>query len=81
MVKREVVRVVTPGTNLNTQALDETKNNYIMAIVYLSNRYGIAIADVTTGDFMVTEVEKSRTLLDEIYKFHRLKLSVMSPFI
>ena len=69
MVKREVVRVVTPGTNLNTQALDETKNNYIMAIVYLSNRYGIAIADVTTGDFMVTEVEKSRTLLDEIYKF------------
>ena len=69
MVKREVVRVVTPGTNLNTQALDETKNNYVMAIVYLSNRYGIAIADVTTGDFMVTEVEKSRTLLDEIYKF------------
>ena len=69
MVRREVIRVVTPGTNLNTQALDETKNNYIMAVVYLSNRFGIAIADVTTGDFMVTEVDKIRTLLDEIYKF------------
>lgn len=69
MVRREVIRVVTPGTNLNTQALDETKNNYIMAVVYLSNRFGIAIADVTTGDFMVTEVDKIRTLLDEVYKF------------
>ena len=55
MVKREVVRVVTPGTNLNTQALDETQNNYIMSIVYLSILYGIAISDVTTGDIMVTE--------------------------
>ena len=69
MVRREVIRLVTPGTNLNTQALDETKNNYIMAVVYLSNRFGIAIADVTTGDFMVTEVDKIRTLLDEVYKF------------
>ena len=69
MVRREVIRVVTPGTNLNTQALDETKNNYIMAVVYLSNRFGIAIADMTTGDFMVTEVDKIRTLLDEVYKF------------
>lgn len=69
MVRREVIRVVTPGTNLNTQALDETKNNYIMAIVYLSNRFGIAVADVTTGDFMVTEVDKIRTLMDEVYKF------------
>ena len=69
IVKREVIRVVTPGTNLNTQALDETKNNYLMSIVYLSNRFGIAIADVTTGDFMVTEVDKIRSLLDEVYKF------------
>ena len=67
IVKREVIRVATPGTTLNTQALDETKNNYIMSVVYLSNRFGIAIADVTTGDFMVTEVENIRKLLDEIY--------------
>ena len=44
LVKREVTRVVTPGTNLNACALDEGKNNYIMSIVYLSDRYGLAIA-------------------------------------
>ena len=65
IVKREVIRVVTPGTNLYTQALDETKNNYIMSVAYISNRFGIAFADVTTGAFMVTEVEKLRNLLDE----------------
>ena len=48
MVKREVVRVVTPGTTLNTQALDETKNNYIMSLVYIDEIFGIAVADVTT---------------------------------
>ena len=69
MVRREVVRVVTPGTNLNTQALDETKNNYIMSVVYTEDRYGIAAADVTTGDCLVTEVDKSRKLIDEINKF------------
>ena len=74
IVRREVIRVVTPGTTLNTQALDETKNNYIMSVVYLSNRFGIAIGDVTTGDFLVTEVDSSRKLLDEIYKFSPAEL-------
>lgn len=69
IVKREVVRIVTPGTNLNTSALDETKNNYLMSIVCVENCFGIAIVDITTGDFFVTEVENNRTLLDEIYKF------------
>ncbi len=69
LVKREVTRVVTPGTNLSAGALDEGKNNYIMSIVYLSDRYGLAIADVTTGDFYTTEVETDRKLLDEISKF------------
>ena len=69
LVKREVTRVVTPGTNLNAGALDEGKNNYIMCIVYLSDRYGLAIADVTTGDFYTTELDSERKLLDEISKF------------
>ena len=69
IVKREVVRVVTPGTILNATALDEGKNNYLMAIFYVDGRYGISIADVTTGDYFVTEMEKSQELLDEIYKF------------
>ncbi len=69
LVKREVVRIVTPGTNLDAQALDESKNNYIMCIVYMADRYGVSIADVTTGDYYVTELDAERKLLDEIHKF------------
>ena len=69
LVKREVTRIVTPGTNLAPQALDETKNNYLMCIVYIADRYGISIADITTGDYFVTELEDSAKLMDEIYKF------------
>ena len=69
LVKREVVRIVTPGTNLDTCALDESKNNYIMSIVYVDSRYGISAADVTTGDYFVTEVDSERKLFDEISKY------------
>lgn len=69
MVKREVIRVVTPGTNINEQALEDGKNHYIMCIVAIADRFGIATADVTTGDFFVTEVDSERKLMDEIYKF------------
>ena len=69
IVKREVVRIVTPGTNLNIQALDESKNNYIMCIVYIGDHFGLAVADVTTGDYFVTELDNTRKLLDEIAKF------------
>ena len=69
IVKREVVRIVTPGTNLDTQALDETKNNYIMCIVYIADRYGVSVADISTGDYFVTEIPDSAKLIDEIYRF------------
>ena len=69
LVKRDVVRIVTPGTNLDPQALDETKNNYIMCIVYIADRYGMSVADITTGDYFVTELPDSEKLMDEIYKF------------
>ena len=69
IVKREVVRIVTPGTNFNMQALDESKNNYIMCIVYMEDNYGLAVCDVTTGDYFVTELENSRKLMDEIAKY------------
>ena len=69
LVKREVTRIVTPGTNLDTYALDETKNNYIMCIVYVDNKYGVSVADVTTGAYFVTELDSERKLLDEISKY------------
>ena len=69
LVKREVVRIVTPGTNLDTQSLDETRNNYIMSVVYIADRFGMSIADITTGDYFVTEIGDSEKLFDEIFKF------------
>ena len=66
LVRRDVVRIVTPGTNLDTQALDETKNNYLMCVAYIGDRYGVSVADVTTGEYSVTEVDESGQLLDEI---------------
>lgn len=81
LVKREVVRIVTPGTNLNMQALEETKNNYLMCIAYFSGRMGISVADVTTGDYYVTEVEDDRKLMDEIIKYHPSEIICNDAFL
>ncbi len=69
IVKRDVVRIVTPGTNMNAQALDEGRNNYLMCIVYLSDHYGISAADITTGEYDLTEVDSERKLSDEILRY------------
>ena len=66
LVKREVVRIVTPGTTVDPQALDETKNNYIMCVAYIGDTYGVSVADVTTGEYFVTEIGDSGMLFDEI---------------
>ena len=63
------MRIVTPGTNVDAQALDETKNNYIMCIVYIADRYGISVADISTGEYLVTELPDSARLMDEISRF------------
>ena len=80
IVKREVIRVVTPGTNIDMNSLDEAKNNYLMCIVYIGDRYGIATADVTTGDFFVTEVDSERKLLDELNRFSPSEIICNEPF-
>ncbi len=69
LVKREVIRVVTPGTTLDAASLDESRNNYLMSVVATEGRFGCAIADITTGDCFLTEVDKPQKLLDEINKF------------
>ena len=80
IVKREVIRVVTPETNIDMQSLDEAKNNYLMCIVYLADKYGIATTDVTTGDFFVTEVDNERKLLDELNRFAPSEIICNEPF-
>ena len=70
MVKREVVRIVTPGTNLDMESIDEGKNNFIFCILYgQQGKSGISVADVTTGEFFMTESEGDRKIYDEIIRY------------
>ena len=69
LVKREVTRIVTPGTNTDVSSLDETKNNFIMCIYYGLRKIGISVADVTTGDFFLSEAENNKELYDEICRY------------
>ncbi len=69
MVKREVTRIVTPGTNTAQQSLEDAKNHFLMGIIWLDEKYGIATVDVSTGDYFVTEVDSVRKAVDEITKF------------
>ena len=81
LVKRDVVRIVTPGTNSIVQSLDETKNNYLMCVAHFAGKTGVSVADVTTGDYYVTEVEDLRRLLDEINKYQPSELICNDAFL
>ncbi len=69
IVKRDVIRVVTPGTNTLTQSLDETRNNYIMSVFCEDEQFGIAVCDLSTGEFRTTQVEHQDALFDEMNKY------------
>lgn len=81
LVKREVIRVVTPGTNLNVQSLEESKNNFLMCIVYTPTKIGISAADVTTGDYYLTEVEDLGKLRDELMKYEPSEIICNESFL
>ena len=71
IVKREVVKIVTPGTVIDVDSLDATSNNYLLSVKHLDNKTGIAYLDITTGEFKVLEIEDdsdySKTF-NELYK-------------
>ncbi|MBO4982082.1 MAG: DNA mismatch repair protein MutS [Lachnospiraceae bacterium] len=81
LVKREVVRIVTPGTNLNVQSLEASRNNYLMCIIYTPTGIGISAADVTTGDFYLTEVEDLKKLNDELMKYEPSEIICNEAFL
>lgn len=81
LVKRDVIRIVTPGTNLNVQSLEESKNNFLMCITYTPARIGISVADVTTGDYYLTEVEDLRKLNDELMKYEPSEVICNEAFL
>lgn len=80
IVKREVIRIVTPGTNLDLNVLPERKNNYLMAIFFAEDEAGVATIDVSTGEFLVTELRGEKNLVDEIYKFQPSEIICNSSF-
>lgn len=81
LVKREVIRVVTPGTNITPGAIDETKNNYLMSIAVFEEKTGISVCDVTTGDYFLTEVENSQKIYDEIIKYSPSEIICNDAFL
>ena len=80
IVKRDVIRVVTPGTVIETNMLEEKKNNYIMSIFKKGMYYGIAVCDISTGDFYTTEIKLQdnnfEKLLDEYARYSPAELVV-----
>lgn len=82
MVKREVIRIVTPGTNLDMESIEEGRNNFIFCILYAKQgKSGISVADVTTGEFYMTETEGDRGIYDEIIRYSPSEIICSDSFM
>ncbi len=81
LVKREVTRIVTPGTNLDVQAMDDTRNNYLICVSFFQGKIGVSVADVTTGDYYLTEVDELHKLQDEINKYEPSEIICNEQFM
>jgi len=68
IVKRDVTRIVTPGTYLADELMGAAVNNYILSIKTENGAFGLAYADISTGEFRVTELSDKESLFSELYK-------------
>lgn len=80
LVKREVIKVVTPGTNINSLTLDSGRNNYLMCICYQDNGIGISVVDVSTGEFLVSEVSSVNQIGDFLGRFEPSEIICNNAF-
>ncbi len=78
IVKRDVIRVVTPGTVINSKMLDEKKNNFLCAVYGHKTTFGAAFSDLTTGEVFVTSVSGRQRLIDEIARYSPTEIVVSS---
>lgn len=69
LVRREVIRVVTPGTITSQTALDESRNNFLMSIYYDGSQFGISTVDISTGEFLTTTADSGKDVIDELSRF------------
>lgn len=77
IVKRDVVRVITPGTTLDDNVLEQKANNFVAAIAESCGRFGLASADLSTGHFQVTELENVKNLLVEMERLHPVEAVIL----
>ena len=69
IVKREVIRVVTPGTVIDEELLDDKNNNYLAVVFSDTKKYGFAVSDISTGEIFVTEISSSDSVINEIARY------------
>ena len=81
LVKREVIRIVTPGTVMSSQALEETRNNYLMSICNVEDLFGLAVCDISTGEFYVTQTDELKKVIDEIIKYSPREIICNDSFL
>lgn len=80
LVKREIVRIVTPGTLINSNLLSDKAHNFFAALTKTGSLFGLAFLDLTTGEFWVSEFADERDLLNEIYRLHPAEFLVSHRF-
>ena len=83
IVKREVIKIITPGTVIDVETLDDKSNNYLAAIRIIENMIGIAYLDITTGEFKVVEVEVDNeyiNLFNELNKIEPREILITNSF-
>src|SRR5256714_11756528 len=78
LVKREVTQILSPGTHFDERMLAAEKNNFLAVVFPNGSIYGLAFADLTTGDFLATEVENASALLGELERMHPAEIILPS---
>jgi DNA mismatch repair protein MutS len=81
LVKREVVRIITPGTVINSSLLKEKKNNFFCAVTHVGALFGLSLIDLTTSSFFVLEFEKMEEMLNEVYRLKPQEFLTSKKFL
>lgn len=80
LVKREITRIITPGTVISVSLLQEKTNNYIAALTQVGQRIGLAFLDITTAEFRVIELDDMPAIQNELYRLHPKELIISTKF-
>ncbi len=80
LVKREISRLVTPGTLIQSQLLTDKKNNYFVSIAQIGSTFGLSVVDLSTGQFTTLELEDLQDVLDELFRLRPSEFLVSPKF-